>query len=416
MKQPSIQLIPLKGAIANDATTTVDLIIRIMPSQQEISLKRPKLNLGLVIDRSGSMSGKSIEYARKAAIYAVQQLLPTDRVSVVIYDDHVKTIVPNTLAENKSRIISKIEQIQPGGSTALHDGWVEGGVQVSQQLHTDQLNRVILLSDGLANVGQTNPDIIATDVHGLAKHGVSTTAMGIGDHYNEDLMEAMAKSGDGNYYYIKSPEQLPQIFNTELLGIMATMGQRVSLGIEPKENVVVSDVLNDLEKTKYGRYKLPNMIVGNPIDVVVRLKVPALASHISLCDFRLAWDNPQTKERQVLRVKLQLPTVVSAQLHDFPVNEEVTQKVAQMMLARSKEEAVRRLDRGDLDGVNELMSDMEAALPCAAPGEADTFAEDRQEIEELKQQLSDRDTAKFRKSANYQAYGMRSSRRQSNPE
>lgn len=415
MKQPSVQLIPLRGAIASDASTTVDLIIRIMPTVPETSLKRPKLNLGLVIDRSGSMSGQNINYARKAAIYAVQQLLPTDRVSVVIYDDKVKTIVPNTLVENKSRIINKIEQIQPGGSTALHDGWVEGGVQVSQQLQGDQLNRVILLSDGLANVGQTNPDVIASDVHGLAKHGVSTTSMGIGDHYNEDLMEAMAKSGDGNYYYITSPEQLPQIFNTELLGIMGTMGEKVSLGIEPKENVVVLDVFNDLEKNKYGRYKLPNMIAGNPIDVVVRLKVPPLASHISLCDFRLAWDNPQTKERQVLRVSLQLTTVVSAQIHEFPINNEVTQKVAKMLLAREKEEAVRRLDRGDYEGVNEVMSTMDAALPCAAPGEFDAFAEDRQEIAQLREQLADQDSLRFRKSAKYQSYSARNSRNNPKP-
>lgn len=153
---------------------------------------------------------------------------------------------------------------------------VEGSLQVSHHLNSEQLNRVILLSDGLANAGETNPDVICSNVHGLMKHGVSTSTMGIGNDFNEDLIEAMAKSGDGNYYYIESPDSLPTIFQAELQGIMATMGSKVSLGIEPSRNIEVLDVFNDLSKTMYGRYKLPNLIMGNEIDVVVRLKIPPI--------------------------------------------------------------------------------------------------------------------------------------------
>src|SRR5208282_1622182 len=102
--------------------------------------------VGLVLDRSGSMAGnKKITFAREAAIYAVQQLLPSDRVSVTIFDDQVQTIVPNTPAEDKLRIVELIQRVQPGGSTALHAGWAEGGKQVNGHLLPGGLNRVLLL-------------------------------------------------------------------------------------------------------------------------------------------------------------------------------------------------------------------------------------------------------------------------------
>src|SRR5262249_26253246 len=150
---------------------------------------------GLVLDRSGSMAAQNkIGFAREAAAYAVQQLLPTDRVSVTIFDDQVKTLVPNTGAEDKGRIVDLIQGVRPGGSTDLHGGWKEGGARVGKTLRGGGLTRVLLLSDGLANVGETSPDAIATAVNRLAREGVSTTTMGLGDDYNEDMLEAMARS------------------------------------------------------------------------------------------------------------------------------------------------------------------------------------------------------------------------------
>ena len=355
MKVPTINLIPLREAVSSDSPTTLDVLVRIIPPEPEIELERPALNIGLVIDRSGSMQGQKMEYARQAACYAVEQLLPTDRVSVTIYDDQVETLIASTPAANKANIIHQIKRIHSRGSTALHAGWVQGGIQVSQHLNPEYLNRVILLSDGLANVGETNPDVIASDVHGLAQRGVSTTTMGIGDDYNEDLLEAMARSGDGNYYYIQSPQQLPNIFARELQGLMATIGTTVSLGIEPQGDITLAEVLNDLDVNVKGRYSLPNLVIGNPIEVVVRLKVPAMAQGSGLCYFRLAWNAPEQQKRQKLRVALRLPAVSSAQLREFPFNPEVQQQVALMMAARAKNEAVQLADRGNYEAASQLL-------------------------------------------------------------
>jgi Ca-activated chloride channel homolog len=402
MTVPRIELIPLRAAVCSERATTLDVLVRIMPPEPEVKLERPTLNIGLVIDRSGSMQGQKIEYARQAACYAVEQLLASDRISVTIYDDRIDTLVASTLATNKAHITRQIQRIHSRGSTALHAGWVQGGIQVSEHLNPEHLNRVILLSDGLANRGETNPDVIASDVHGLAKRGVSTTTMGVGDDYNEDLLEAMARSGDGNYYYIKSPEQLPNIFAQELQGLMATIGTTVTLGIEPQSGVEMVEMLNDLDVNPNGRFRLPNLILGNPIDVAVRLKVPAIVQETDLCYFRLAWNDPEQQERQKIRVALRLPVVNAAQLEEFPFNSEVRQQVALMMAARAKKEAVRLADRGEYDTASQVLQQTrqqlldDPDLPMSVP--------EAEALSDLDSELQSGNISSYRKMSRHQSY------------
>jgi Ca-activated chloride channel homolog len=407
--KPQVQFICLRDAISSNTVTNLDVIVRISLPEIQTNRQRPPLNLGLVIDRSGSMGGDKINYARQAAIYAVQQLKESDRISVTIYDDIVEVIIPSQRAIHKQDIINRINSIIPRNMTALYDGWLEGATQVSKYLQPEHLNRVILLSDGLANVGETNPDVIGNDVKGLSKRGISTTTMGIGNDFNEDLMQGMALSGDGNYYFIQNPDQLPTIFNAELEGIMATIGQKVSLGIKSFYPVELVDVFNDLEKTEYGRYKLPNLIAGNQIDVVLRLKVPPMVESAPLVKFRLAYDDNETRSRKISHHELQLPVVNSVQLQNYPFNEEVKAKVAQLMASRAKEEAVRNLDRGDIQGTRERLQQAKQEM-MAAGVSLSAIAPEMAEMDDLLVDLERGESKSMRKKAMYQNYNKRRSR------
>lgn len=408
MATPRIELIPLRAAISAEKPGTLDVLVRITAPEPAVKPQRPKLNLSLVIDRSGSMDGEKIAFARQAAAFAVEQIQPQDRVSVVVFDDEVQPLVPSTLVENRQALLKAIAGVVPGGSTALHEAWRQGGLQVSQFLDRECLNRVIVLSDGLANVGETNPDVIATDVHKLAGLGVSTTTMGVGDDYAEDLMAAMAKSGDGNYYYIQSASQLPGFFATELQGLMALAGHTVSLGLTGCNGAIVQDVLNDLDKTATGRYKLPNMVTGSPIEVVVRLKVPPVAGAAELLSVRLAWNHPDAAERQVAHASLRLPSVSEAQLVEFPFNEEVQRLSALLMAARAREEAVRYLDAGNAAAARTTLQ--AAMAPVAAAPAAPKMAEEMAALADLEAEIATGNAARARKKATYQSYARKASK------
>jgi Ca-activated chloride channel homolog len=404
--QSTIELIPLYPVINRERSSTLDLIVRIATPAQSIAPNRPPLNLGFVIDRSGSMAGVKIENARAAIVYAIEQLQPSDRFSVTIFDDEVSILIPSTPAIDNNSSISKVNRIQPRNSTALHAGWVQGGIQVSQYLSSEAVNRIILLSDGLANVGETNLDTIASQVRGLVKRGVSTSTMGVGDDYDEDLLEAIARSGDGNYYYISSPADLHKIFQTELQGLMSTFGHTASLGIETQAGVELVDVFNDFDRTENGRYKLPNLIRGNKIDVAIRLQIPASSGDRDLCFFRLAWNDAESGDRRVVRVQLRLPAVSDAEYGEFSPNVEVQNSIAQLSIARAKEEAAQYAARGDLEGTRIVL---EQAKACISVMSAPAAAVECEELEDLQADLACGGGEVARKKMLYQRYQSRRS-------
>ncbi len=143
--------------------------------------KRTPVNLAVVLDRSGSMSGDKIEKARDAATTALNMLSEGDIFSLVVYDDKVSTLVPAVFVDDKEGIAEKIRGIEPGGSTALFAGVSSGAAEVRKNLGGRYVNRIILLSDGLANVGPGSPEELGRLGASLVKEGISVSTVGIGN-------------------------------------------------------------------------------------------------------------------------------------------------------------------------------------------------------------------------------------------
>ena len=403
MSEPKIEILPGKPALPKDGPSTLDLVVRITPPVPDVLFVRPPINLGLVLDRSGSMAGaKKIHYARDAAAFAVGQLLPTDQVSVTIFDNVVETIYPNAPATDKPAIVRQIEGIDARGATALHAGWKEGADQVERHAISDGLNRVILLSDGQANEGVVDPNVIAAECKARAGRGVSTTTMGLGDDYNEDLMQRMGEQGDGNYYFIETPQQLEDFFHTELKGLMANVGTKVSLGIEPQSAATVSDVFNDMDRNSFGRLMLPNLTVGMPITVALRLNVPAISREAEVCRFRLAWDDPKTGERRSLYAALTLPVVSPEACDAMPAEPLVVEQVAIQMAARARKEALSAFGEGDIPRSRLSMTSSRAYLESVP-----TSTQVQRELSETQQAEADLiagERLKFLKKAKLHSY------------
>jgi Ca-activated chloride channel family protein len=199
--------------------------------------ERPALNIVAVLDRSGSMAGAKIEKARQAAMDLVDQLVPGDIFSLVTYSDHVEVLVPARSVDDKEELRSRISRIHASGSTALYAGVQAGAEQLKHHLSSKRINRIILLSDGLANVGPSSPRELRRLGQDLSEEGIAVTTIGLGDDYNEDLMAGLAEASDANYYYVKDTEKLPRIFAKELGELLSVAAREVRIQITCPDGV-----------------------------------------------------------------------------------------------------------------------------------------------------------------------------------
>lgn len=211
--------------------------------------KRIPLNLSVVIDRSGSMTGEKIDYVKKAAEYLINQLSEDDFISIVLYDSDVEILCKPQALKDKQELIRKVRSINTGSSTNL-EGGMRKGFELAKDVKMlignkrDMVNRVLLLSDGLANVGISDPDQLSS-ISGnfFNENRISISTFGVGVDYNEDLMTKIAAQAGGKYYFISSPEKLPELFMEELQGMSALVAKNVILAIDlPEKNLKVDKV------------------------------------------------------------------------------------------------------------------------------------------------------------------------------
>ena len=197
---------------------------------------RTPVNVSLVLDKSGSMSGTKIAKAKEAAIWAVRRLDSNDIVSVVVYDSTVRVLVPATKLTDKEAVCRKIREISADGNTALFAGVSKGAAELRKFIDRNRVNRVILLSDGLANVGPKTPSALGELGSSLIKEGISISTMGLGLGYNEDLMTQLARRSDGNHIFIEKAEDLAKVFNFEFDHVLSVVAQEVAItiNISPK--------------------------------------------------------------------------------------------------------------------------------------------------------------------------------------
>ncbi|PYS98752.1 MAG: hypothetical protein DMF63_14270 [Acidobacteria bacterium] len=410
-KKTTIEILTEKTLTAN-TDQTVDVLVRITPPQMDqTASKRPKLNLSMVLDRSGSMSGRKLEEAKEAAKYCVDQLLATDRISTVIFDDYIDVLIPSQPVENKDLLKRSINSIVANGSTALHEAWVRGGLQVSDHLNGASINRVLLITDGQANVGETRVSSIVTQAGELAAKGVTTSTIGIGEDFNEDLLMPMAEAGLGNAWHVQEPQDMVRIFETELQGLVSQIGHTVRLGIRPTAGVMVVDVLNDFETDGAGRYKLPNLRAGSPLEIVVRMSVPSHSvGDAALADFELSY------VEQDSHVPISVTSLFSAKFDTAEVtaslasNPAVINAVQLLMNARARLEAIARMDRGDYVGMQHaLISACEETDVAFSMAPSPELEREREELAELGEALKSRANDTFTRK--HMAYSRESRRK-----
>ena len=269
------------------------------PPPPEIA-RRPAVNLAIVLDRSGSMSGRKLEKAKEAAIEALRRLAPRDLFSLVVYDHNVETIVPAQSAANTEWIEGRIRSVYSGGNTALFGGVSQGAAELRKNLYGRFVHRLILLSDGLANVGPRAPEDLGRLGAALIKEKISVTTIGVGTDYNEDLMTQLAQNSDGNSYFVESSRDLPRIFTAELGDVLSIVAQRVSLVIECPEGVRPLGIIGREGRIKNRTAEVYlNQLYGSQ-EKYILLEVEISGGRVGekkpVAEARVSYENPFTRK------------------------------------------------------------------------------------------------------------------------
>lgn len=356
-----LTLTAARPALLAAQDNVVDVLIRVQaPDQPKEGLPdRQPLNLAIVIDGSGSMSGQPLHEAKRAAGFMVENLKSTDRASVVVYDDAVHVLVPSQQVENRIHFKSAISGIHSGGSTNLHGGWLRGAEEAAVHINPRSTSRILLLSDGQANVGLTDVDEIATQCAKLADAGVSTSTYGLGEGFNEELMVAMARSGRGSNYYSETADWLLERFQEEFALLSALCARNIRLFLSPAPGVRC-EMLNLYEEAKDGSWRLPDLAYDGEGWAAVRLHLPAdslpgTGESATLLRADVEFHDVEGKVSRIPEVWLSLNVLEKAEFLAIEENVDVSRRREEAEAARLQEMASRAARKGNWEEVEALL-------------------------------------------------------------
>jgi Ca-activated chloride channel family protein len=278
-----------------------------LQTKAENAAQRTDAVLTFVVDVSGSMGepGK-LDLVRDALDTLIDQLRPTDAVAIVAYDDRAKVLRPMTDVRNRSALHSAIDRLSPGGSTNLEAGLVTGYQVAREGFREGATNRVILLSDGLANVGDTSAGPILSRVREAAAKQISLLGVGVGSDYGDALMEQLADNGDGFVVYVSELAQAKRVFVEQLPATLAlrALDAKVQVTFDP-------GAVESYRLIGYDNRALPSSSFRNdhvdggevgPGHAVTALYAVRLRSggysqsRARVAETRVRWQDPVTKE------------------------------------------------------------------------------------------------------------------------
>jgi len=238
--------------------------------------QRIPLNLSVVLDRSGSMAGEKLYFARQAANQLLAGVHPDDVTSVVTFESDVEVVARAAPRGTQTDLSRRVAALTVGGMTNLSGGWLEGRAQVEVRRSPDRSNRVVLMTDGRANVGITDPRAFSTLVAEARRQGVTTTTIGFGQDYDEHFLEMLADAGGGNAYYVEHPDQAPDVFAAEMDELLGLSAQNIVVEVELEPGVELGAVHHAYPREDVGRtlrLRLGDLYASEPKLLLVELLV-----------------------------------------------------------------------------------------------------------------------------------------------
>ena len=332
---------------------------------EETNGQRTPVNLALVIDRSGSMSGQRIQQAKEAARTAIRLLKPDDIISLIAYDSSAEVLVPASRVGDGRLLLDAIERLKPRGSTALFAGTTLGAQEVKKFLKAENVNRVLLLSDGIANIGPSSPTELAQLGMELAREGISVSTIGLGLGYNEDLMTKLAASSDGNHAFVEHPERLATIMTYELNDATSVVARDVHIeinlprGARPIRSLGRAATIDGQRVT--SRIKDLISQVDRYVLIEVELDEEIAQKSFKIADIEITYHDQKGREEHVSD-RLFTRVARSAEEMDRSAYPDIMENVVSFLAHEQQERAIELKDQGEDERAAEVMEETASYL------------------------------------------------------
>lgn len=329
----------------------------VAPVAQKAAERQP-IDVAFVLDRSGSMSGEKIELARDAILQGLGMLQPRDRFAVVAYDDHIDVVMPLTSASREAREHAehRLRVFKARGGTDLGGGWLKGCLQLAEAQGGGATARCLLMSDGQANHGITDPGELERHARELRGRDIVTSTFGVGERFDERLMSGMARAGGGHGYFIQHTRQIGDLLTSELGESLDIVERNAHLTVTLPDTAEL-ELLNDFDVTReHGstRVRLGNLVSGQSIAVVLKLTLPSgsMGQRTSI-QVRVDADDSALDASPVE----QQWTWASHEDNDAqPRDAAVDLEVATVYAARARRDALERNRHGDYQGAQQILT------------------------------------------------------------
>jgi Ca-activated chloride channel family protein len=360
MTQPTIILSPRKPAVSAQGGV-LEVLVRVqaadqpIESQAKVSAKR----LALVVDRSGSMSGEPLTEALRCVTHIASCMTSADQLSVVVYDDEANVLLPLSTVKSTDVVRQAVAHVESGGCTDLFAGWEAGAKQLEGGVDT-AISRVILLSDGQANRGLCETSEIEKHCAALLARGVSTTTVGLGRGFNEDLMIAMARAGGGQQYYGQTADDLFDSFDEELQLLQALCLRKLDLKLIPAPGVIL-EPLGQVQQNPDGSCRLSDLAWGSETWLMLRLHLSPSAVG-GTRDLLAVSLQAQTLGGQTITAHapmLSLPVVIDSVFANTPADAAVQDRLQEVEFALASEALRALVQNGKTREARSMMKDLE---------------------------------------------------------
>jgi Ca-activated chloride channel homolog len=318
---------------------------------------RVPLNISVVLDRSGSMNGVKLQYAREATKQLMAHVYPDDTTSVVTFESEVDVVAAAAARKTQTDLSTSIGRIECGGMTNLSGGWLEGRSQVERFRAEGASNRIILMTDGHANGGITDPDALAQLFGEARLQGVTTSTIGFGSDFDERLLEMLADAGGGNAHYIEHPDQAPAVFKNELDELLMLSAQNLTVELKLEPTVELAAVHHSYPREEIDgglRLRLGDLYASEPKQLLLELGAFAAGDGDTPLASVTIMGDVVTAEGGIEQRKISLPITFSV-ANGPVVNPEVRRTLVFLQAATARRDALQdeRLGRAD-EGARKL--------------------------------------------------------------